>query len=199
MLDEIELRITYKCNWNCDYCAVDTHNKHRVSQSYIYQCIDDMNSNSIVTISGGEPGLCTRKYIKTIIDMLLSKDCIIKLNTNGLFLEKFPDLLCHFDEIFYHCSSDLQPIPVKRYNHKNIHYLLIITDNNIHRLKEYVSINNFKFLIVASSNPGDINKEIPVLNKHNKKLLIKKYNKNMTTLSKSYWLKSKDESCIIYL
>ena len=24
---EIEIVVTYKCNWNCSYCCVDTHNQ----------------------------------------------------------------------------------------------------------------------------------------------------------------------------
>ena len=66
-----------------------------------------VQSNSIVTLFGGEPGLASKELVEKCINILEEKNCTLYLETNGQFIEKYPDLLSHFTEVLYHCSEDL--------------------------------------------------------------------------------------------
>ena len=56
-----EIEITYKCNWNCEYCCVQTHTKRALSNEKILNNLKKSSNNFIdlnggaLTISGGEP------------------------------------------------------------------------------------------------------------------------------------------------
>lgn len=63
--------------------------------------------NTIVTLFGGEPGLVDRSHVIQYIDILEKKNCTLYLETNGIFMKKYPDLLSRFKEILYHCSQEL--------------------------------------------------------------------------------------------
>ena len=103
---EYAVTITYKCNWNCNYCAVK--NKYDYKENLTHE--DVMNKlkiipyNSDVTIFGGEPGLVEKEKNEKYICFLKKRNCRLFLETNGTFIQKYPELLCNFDEILYHCS-----------------------------------------------------------------------------------------------
>ena len=64
--NEVAITITYKCNWNCEYCAVRNNHdyKDNVTHDDVLSKISKIEDNSVVTIFGGEPGLVERKYIE---------------------------------------------------------------------------------------------------------------------------------------
>lgn len=178
--NEIEVEITHQCNWNCPYCAIHTHTLPPISESQAISKIQSIPENSIVTLSGGEPGLISRNTILKILDILNHKNCVVNLNTNGKFLENFNDLIYLFNIIVYHCSEDLYLEKVL-YNSQwnNIQYMIIVHDNNYSRLPAFLEFNpNITFNIVeATYNKKD---DGPTLSPKNKYNLIKTWYKRMT-------------------
>ncbi len=78
------------------------------TESQILNNISNLPSNVDVSIDHQELGELTREYIITIFDAVKKKNNRITLNTNGLFLEKYPDLVDKYiNDIMYHCISDI--------------------------------------------------------------------------------------------
>lgn len=189
---EIEVELTHKCNWNCEYCAIHVHSLPEITEQDAIKKVESIHYGSFVTLSGGEPGLLSRTTVERCIEVLQSKSCTICLNTNGEFIRRYPDLLDRFYEIVYHCSQDLNADDVIfRPNMQNIHYMVIVTDNNVHRLREFLARNNdLKFDIVEATynhlNDG------PTLSSENKHWIVAKFCKHMTRESVHRWFHEKE-------
>lgn len=201
-----EIIITYKCNWSCEYCSIDTHNKQKLNPINIENLIKKIRQipktdNLNIILSGGEPGMLEKNIFKTILKEILklfSKDKEIRknqklqINTNGLVLQKYPKLIKKFfDIISYHCSADLnindKILNCSYFNNKKIYYILIITDKNIIKLEEFINNNkDIKFYIVEGSDPF-IHKSL--LNSKYKMNIVKKFSKNIEAESKYYLMK----------
>ena len=117
-MKQFGITLTYKCNWNCPYCAVknSVDFKQSVSHNDVLNKLRQVENNSNVIIFGGEPGILPRDNIETYIEFLQNKKCILELETNGLFLERYPDLVKNFNLIRFHCSEDLYPEIVTQYS-----------------------------------------------------------------------------------
>lgn len=197
---DYELIITYKCNWDCNYCCVNTHSKSEPNN--IFKNIDKIENNSIVTLSGGEPGMLSKKKIYDIINKLIEKNCIICLNTNGLFIKKYKDLLKYFDKINYHISQnvEIEDEFIILENYYNVDYILIINDNNYKNIELFFDkYPNILFNIIPASNPEDGMIDGPELTKGMRNLIVTKYYKHLNKESKYRMLFEKDFSNIIYL
>lgn len=197
---DYELIITYKCNWDCEYCCVDTHSRNEPSN--IFSKIELIEENSLVTLSGGEPGMLSRKKIISIIDKLLLKKCTICLNTNGLFIKKYKDLLKYFDKINYHISQnvDINDKFTILESYYNVDYILIIHDMNYKNIELFFEkYPNILFNVIPASNPDDGIKNGPELSKKLRNLVATKYYKNLNRESRYRLLFEKDFSNIIYL
>ena len=107
---EYAITLTYICNWNCPYCAVrnSVDWKPSVSMQDVDGKIDAISDGSMVTLFGGEPGMLEKRELEHYITRLKEKGCGLKLETNGLFIERYPELLSEFYKITYHCSEDLK-------------------------------------------------------------------------------------------
>jgi len=199
MRKNYEINLTYTCNWNCSYCCVDTHNKN-ISFTKVKELLKIIEPNSTVSLSGGEVGTLPKYKIEYVIKQLIIKNCDISLNTNGLFLNKYPELIKYFDEILYHCSENLDnSITLNKkllelYN-KNILKLLLVIDNN--GLKK---LNTFDFKytydIIPATNSTGKN-----MSKLDKKLYPKllKYKKYMIKESYKKLIKNTRYDDIVYL
>ncbi len=193
---EYEVVITYKCNWDCVYCCVDTHNN--LLKESVIDKLNRIENNSKVILSGGEIGLLKETELLLYITILKSKNCTINVNTNGMFLSNYPHLLTHINKIYYHCSEDLDNT-FTIYPNLNIEYLLIIHDDNIHKLGKFLESTNIKFYMVPASTPSTGIKDAPVLSDINKFKVLKLYSKSMTSKSKLRFIKEKDFSKTIYM
>ena len=195
------ITLTYKCNWNCSYCAVrnSVDYKPAVTVSDVLDKINQIEDGSIVTLFGGEPGILDRDVLELYISELKSKRCTLKLETNGLFLHKYPELCSNFQSIVYHCSEDLEEYEVFGFNHPDVTYMLIIHDQNINRLEKFLEINSHieKFYIVEATYPHEITG--PTLSKQNKNHLLTKFCKHMTPESIKRLIKGHDFSGIIFM
>ena len=90
---EYEVELTHECNWHCPYCAIDVHNLPVLTHIDIVAKLSKIPSKSVVTLSGGEPGLISRDELDYVIMHLREKNCKLNLNTNGTFIAKYPSLL----------------------------------------------------------------------------------------------------------
>lgn len=190
--NEIEVELTHKCNWNCPYCAIKVHTLPDISEYDAIAKIRSIQNKSIVTLSGGEPGLISRKTIEICLNILKNKQCQIYLNTNGEFLKKYFDLIDNFIQIIYHCSENInENDTILQLNSNNIRYMIIVNDENITRLDKFIKKYSYiKFDIVEATynNDGDG----ITLSKQNKYSILKKYSSNMTKESIMRMFKGKN-------
>ena len=206
---EIELIVTYKCNWDCPFCAVDTHNRKPLSFDKIKEklnIIKEKYLNYNITISGGEPGLLKESEIEYILDFLKPISKSISLNTNGLFLEKYLKYSDYFDYILYHCSEDLLRKPnisvVKEWQNKNVKvdYLIVIDDKNFKNFDDFMISNKDIPVNVVCATKADGGLDSILSNRNRWKLLSKTRNyKNITKDSIKRLLKEKNYNDIIYI
>lgn len=197
-LGEIELVVTWVCNWHCPYCAVDTHSRGKLSLADVLAKIATIPSGASVTLSGGEVGTMSRPHLHQIIQALTDKQCKMSLNTNGLFIKRYPDLVPLFDEILYHCSENLDPQEIIRYDHPNVEYMIIVTDQNVDNLPLFLQLNPaIDFHIVASTLPvGIVGDQLSNTNRYH---VVAAHCSRMTTESKLRMFKEKDFDAITYL
>ena len=190
---DIELVITWICNWDCEYCAVDTHNQKKFN---LQDKLDKVPDNSNVTLSGGEPGALPRAEIIEIIKFLKDRGCTLSLNTNGTFIRKYPMLLNEFNKILYHCTEDLDADDIILKG--SYEYFIVVTDNNFHKLGSFLEANEgMLFNIAGASNPVGLNN--PILSQKNKYDMLKRFSSRMTTESKLRAVQEKDFDSIIYM
>jgi organic radical activating enzyme len=196
---EIELVVTWVCNWHCDYCCVDTHNRPKLTMDEVKAKLDKVIPGYNVTLSGGEVGSMKRADIEFILDELEKKDCRPSINTNGLFIKRYRDLLPRFDTILYHCSENLDlEDEVIIDPELNLQYLLIVTDNNFERLDSFINkYPQIQFHLVAATNPEGINGVI--LSPRLKNRMLAKFYNRMSEESKKRVFIEKDFNSIIYL
>jgi organic radical activating enzyme len=197
--NEIEIVVTWVCNWFCDYCCVDTHNRPTLTMDDVKEKLEKVIPGYNVTLSGGEVGSMKRADIEFILAELEAKGCSISINTNGLFIKRYRDLLPRFETILYHCSEDLDSadeIIVDAELH--LQYLLIVTDNNYHKLEAFLAkYPDIQFNLVAATMPDGVNKVI--LSPKLKHKMLAHHHTRMTDDSKKRVFKEKDFDAIIYI
>ena len=195
--NEIELIVIHECNWRCPYCSEQTYDKPILSISDVFKKISTIPNNSNVTLSGGEVGMLSLNIIYEIMCKLVDKGCVLNLNTNGLFISKYPHLLKYFNYVLYHCSEDLYE-DIKFYDYENVYHSLVITDDNLPRFGEIIrKYPNIKWNVIPSSI-GDYN-GISILSRDNKMLMIRKYGSHLTDDSKHRLIKDKEWSKIEFV
>ena len=161
--DEAEIELTHLCNWNCRYCAICTRSLPAISEEEAVEKVRFAAGKfKTVTFSGGEPGLLSRKILEFMIKCVKDSGSALCINTNGTFIEKYPDMVSLFDEVVYHCSEDLDDTLKTYPRFRNIRYMLVIDDFNLVKVKPYLDANpDVVFDIVpASYEPGDPRKPL---------------------------------------
>lgn len=199
MEKEIELVVTWKCQWHCNYCCVDTHNRPKMSMDDVKAKLEKVIPGYNVTLSGGEVGTMKREDIEYILTELENKQCRPSINTNGLFIKRYRDLLPRFDTILYHCSEDLDiDDDIIIDPELDLQYLLIVTDLNFHKLEAFLDkYPDIQFHLVAATNPEGISGV--TLSTKLKHAMLTKFHHRMTEDSKKRVFKEKNFDAIIYL
>ena len=196
---ELEVVVTYKCNWNCSYCCVDTHNQPNVKLSELKEKLDKIKRDYKgwnITLSGGEVGMMSYSEITMILEEL--KDFNLSLNTNGLFLKKYPELIENFSDILYHASPEMADRNVMLNLPDNVQYMIVISDENLKNLKDFLEYyKDIIFHLVPASNPEGIHK--PILSKQNKFKILKQFRQNATLESQLRLISEKKFDEIVYL
>lgn len=153
----VELAVTYKCNWHCEYCLVDTHNQPDRHFSQVLCDIVKLDDGTEVTLSGGEVGLLSRRALNAIVVALKGKSCPIDLLTNGLMFKKHRGLLRCFEEIWYHCVEHLADDAEIEYPHEDqskVLYIVVATDKELESGSLLKFINKYphiKFLVLPDN------------------------------------------------
>lgn len=200
---EFAFMVSCKCDWHCQYCAVNNSHDRRdaLPLEVVLTNARKVEPWSVVTLFGGEPGLAERALLEQCIAILESKHCKIYLETNGLFIQRYPDLLEHFHEVLYHCSEDLaeeDQILVSTF--KRIRYLIIVHDKNINRLQSFLEKHkDIKFDFIEATYPYPEEMNGPRLSSKNKKIVVEKFAARMTTESLYRLLNGKDFERIEFL
>jgi organic radical activating enzyme len=196
---EIELVVTWVCNWHCEYCCVDTHNRPKMSMDDVKDKLQRIIPGYNVTLSGGEVGSMKRADIEFILDEIEKRGCSVSINTNGLFIKRYRDLLPKFDTVLYHCSENLElDDDIIIDPELNLEYMLVVTDSNIHRLEAFLEkYPDITFDLVAGSNPDNISG--PILSPENKHWMLRKFHHRMSKDSIRRIFTEKDFDAIIYL
>lgn len=148
------LTVTYKCNWKCDYCCVDTHMKKEPTLEKIMEWAEAVKPGTNVSFTGGEPGLMDESLLVTLLDLFESKGCNIGCNTNGQFFIKFPQYVHRINHFMYHCSQDLTNKIWQPPGHENLNikYLVVVTDKNFPRLQRFLDRNEGVPIVVYSAD-----------------------------------------------
>jgi len=177
-MKDVELSLTNKCNWHCNYCVAEIHSQPERPYEDVLRDAHNIEAGSEVTFSGGEPGLLKREQLEELIDVLKSKDCVIDLLTNGVFIKRYPDLLKEFGKVHYHCVEYLcrDAIEFPNLEHDNVVYCLVVTDDNFQNGSILEMINDYphiKFLLlpdVRSQRKINLNLMKSWLDEHGSKI-----------------------------
>jgi len=190
--------VTYKCDWRCAYCSADTHTKKSPSFEHIKRIVDDIELNSEVALTGGEPGYAKPEVIEYVIKTLKDKNCHITINTNGAFFKRYPQYCDQVNDFFYHCTEDLNTekeifIPEGDYL---IDYMLVVSDENYERLDHFITnYPDIEFLITGA-DPLIVNGVMgPSLSRKFALKIIQKYHKQIHPDSVIRLLESSDKLC----
>lgn len=172
------ITLTYKCDWDCSYCSADTHSNRTPPVEIIKQRIDRIESNSEVSLTGGEPGYAKREIVEYAFTELKKKQCRINVNTNGAFFVRYPEFCELTDDFFYHCSEDLNTYKqIYRPDLKYVvDYMLIVSDENIDRLDYFITnYPDITFLVTGATAVEVKGRMGPSLSKRNAMLTWVKY------------------------
>lgn len=179
MPKEVEFPLTYKCNWHCDYCVADTHNRPELPYEEVLRRAHLIEPGTEVTFGGGEPGLLKREQLEDLIKILQDKGCVIDLLTNGLFFKRHMPLVKVFGKIHYHCVEYLPgeiEFPNLHEEHDHVHYGLVVTNTNFLNGSIHEMINRYphiKFLLlpdVRSQKKINLNLMMDFFNQHGDKV-----------------------------
>ncbi len=137
------LHCTSLCNWNCDYCLVDTHNAEKVSFEKLINTIDlKILDNSFVSLTGGEIGTMNKYNVDILFKKLNEKKCDICIDTNGLFIRKFPEYYTKIVDYFYHCSETLGDEDILENISdldNKITFMIVVSDSNFKNAKKFLT------------------------------------------------------------
>jgi organic radical activating enzyme len=183
--------VTFKCNWFCDFCAVDTHSKSNIDFDDVLSKIDLIDSNSEVSISGGEPGLLSEHNMETIIQKLVDKNCEINVNTNGTFFRSFYSnhfIMSNVNCFLFHCSEHLDDIISLPNISNDIEFLVVVSDKNYPLLDSFISNNpSLRPLSIFGADQYFVNGKLgPTLSKFNSLKIYQKYKDILSKNSISY-------------
>lgn len=152
MTKEIELALTNKCNWHCDYCVAEIHSQPELPYEEVLRRVQAIEPNTEITFGGGEPGLLKREQLEELISILKNKGCVIDLLTNGLFFRRHMPLVNEFGKIHYHCVEYLpDEIEFPHLDLPHVFYGLVVTNTNFLDGSIHAMINRYphiKFLLL---------------------------------------------------
>lgn len=193
------ISVTYKCNWSCDYCCVDTHSRADPTDEQVMKNAELIEPGAHVSLSGGEPGLMSEQLLVKLLDLLESKNCVIGVNTNGMFFKNFPQYLHRINDFRYHCSPDLRNkvwLPPE-YKLLNIKFVIVVTDESYSRFEEFITKNSkIKFTVyfadksIVNGNWGT------TLSPKNRIDLYMKYKHLITPESVTHLFSNKDQALV---
>jgi len=147
VVENLGIIFTEKCNWKCTYCPNRYNRKPAVcTEKTIQQFLPTIYDifkyirYTLVWQPDGELGTLSPAMIDTIFNCipLVSN---IRLNTNGLFIEKgyFKKYYNRISLVRYHCTRELdQPIQFPEYDlDPKVVYIMVCHQDNQHLIKKF--------------------------------------------------------------
>lgn len=196
--DDYSVIVTTRCNWNCPYCAVrnSVDSKADCRTDIVSQRLNGIPDRANVTVFGGEPGLLGIEVLDQYFSILERKMCRIYVETNGMFF-RYPELCRRAFQILFHCSEDLLEVkPVERHDEYDVRYIVVVTDENLHRLGCFLEKNpGLRFDLIPSSFFHE--RTGPVLSETGKHEVISRYASRMTDDSIRRMIHDKDFERVI--
>ena len=143
-MKSVNIILTTKCNWDCDYCNCTKYGEYIVTKDSIdrhVHYIKDILDCEYV-LSGGEIGLVPQDILAYLLKKM---DRPVVINTNGLFMEKGyhlnPEIRRYIDKIYYHVVAHPEKKKVPFHFDDNINILYGITGSNINGLVDFIKEN----------------------------------------------------------
>ena len=139
-------KITNRCPLHCPFCNVWLTRQPELSQAAIFKILDNIENSSVfvVVLEGGEPFV--RRDFLDILAYASTKDLIIGVSTNGLYLDRYNIRYYARFLDFFNLSIDE--------SHGNLHLLnqltyftdccsivtvhVVVTRDNIYQLEEKI-------------------------------------------------------------
>ena len=130
-MKKITFFLTEFCDKKCQYCDIPLIKKKKNSdikniKKYIPKIKQQINKNTEIRLTGGEIGFLS----KETIDYLFNELENITINTNGFFLEKYPQYIEKCEKIYYHPSTFFSS-ETKLLDYENIIYQFPVINNKI--------------------------------------------------------------------
>jgi organic radical activating enzyme len=107
----------------------------------IKEAMSRIEPQSYVDISGGEPGLVAPEIIDWVMGRLVELNCKIELNTNGIFLRRYPQYYSVIHSFLYHCSEYLdikKDIYIPQDPEGKIDYMVTVDDERLPLLEPFL-------------------------------------------------------------
>lgn len=147
----VELPVTYKCDWHCSYCCAFTHDQPDVNFDELIEKAIELPAGTYVSLTGGEPGLLSKTKMNKLIKILKDKDCVIDVLTNGLFIKKHRDLMKYMGKVVYHCLEYLNDGEIQ-FPNEDVDYVLIVEPHDLEEnvLKVMDKYPNIRFRLVPT-------------------------------------------------
>ena len=138
-LHQICLVVTNKCNWFCEYCSMDTHNRS-ISFEEVIKIANNLPNNQNVCLTGGEPGLLSELEMDTLIEILKNKNTNIEITTNGMFFKLHSKHMNNVNHVLYHCTEnmDKEMFFPDNIDLSKVEFMIVVTDNNMKNLKSFL-------------------------------------------------------------
>lgn len=136
------LDVTYECNWFCPYCVCDTHSQLKRSFETVLEKLKEVENDSILSLSGGEPGMLSEDQLKQIVKIAKEKNCRLEVITNGTIFN-YPKICKDIDLFYYHCSIDLNHRGQVNKKYKDKCFFTVNAyDSNMSRITKFFEVNS---------------------------------------------------------
>ncbi len=188
------LNITYKCNWDCSFCATDTHSQKDITFEDIKRKLTYIEPNSEVSISGGETGLIDEGILEYILKDLKAKNSKISIMTNGLYLKKYLKFDSYINDYFYHCTYNLIDDIYIPEDTTKIEFMLVVTDETFPLLDEFLTkYSDITFTVFGADKYIVKGQDGTSLSKINSIRLLSKFKDRISKRSSDYLINNVEQ------
>lgn len=142
MICDYSINTTYKCNWTCSYCLVDTHNQPDRPFEEVIADLMKLPDGCTLSLCGGEPGTLSPVNMDILFDIISHKKISqVDVLTNGLFIKRHKKHLAHVDTIHYHCVQSLDDdiIFYDLPDNVTLEYCLVVTTAEYDKLDTFLA------------------------------------------------------------
>lgn len=170
-MKEITFLLTRHCNWNCRYCSI-RNSQPECSEQELLKAFKAVLQNYrqenhlIINLSGGEPGLLSRKLMYQLLIAITNMAYSVHLNifTNGkaFWIEdmlkrnarQFLPVIGSY-KFIWHCTSDItvaRRVRIPRKMRGGVMLSAVVTKENLDHLDRFLAVNKGLYIFFAAHN-----------------------------------------------